>query len=152
MLALCSGQRAAGIECISNKNPSHDCWLRRHRSWRQIAFALPHLQQLETDTFTDEDGRAVHEHWLVFRSFSHDPRSGLAEILGVLQLNVCAKPCGSALRKTHRSLPRLQNQEWRSIPEHGILHHRRKPDKRSPGLLWFCPEGTSVNNDYRNLC
>jgi hypothetical protein len=32
--------------------------------------------------------------WLyavVFRGLSHDPLSGLAEILGVLQLNVCAK-------------------------------------------------------------
>jgi ketosteroid isomerase-like protein len=27
-----------------------------------------------------------------------------------------------------------------------------KQDKRSRGLLWLCPEGTSVTNDPRNLC
>jgi hypothetical protein len=38
--------------------------------------------------------------------------------------------------------------EWRPIPEHGIVHHRRQQDKRYRGLFWFCPKGTSVNNDY----
>jgi len=38
------------------------------------------------------------------------------------------------------------------LPEHGILHYRRKQDKRSRGLLWLCPKGTYVNNDHRNLC
>jgi hypothetical protein len=96
MLAFCLGQRAppgsstsrtrilrttAGYVGIEGFNSTT----------RQIAFAFLHLQQLETDTFTDEDGRAVHENCVVFRSLSHDPGSGLAEILGVLQLNVCAK-------------------------------------------------------------
>lgn len=47
---------------------------------------------------------------------------------------------------------RLHNEEWRQLPEHGVLHHRRKQDKRNRGLLWYCPKGTSVNSDYRNLC
>jgi hypothetical protein len=46
----------------------------------------------------------------------------------------------------------ISNGAGRQLPEHGVLHHRRKQDKRNRGLLWFCPKGTSVNNDYRSLC
>ena len=57
------------------------------------------------------------------------------------------------LRKaTKPSSSMIANQECRQLPEHGVLHHRRKQDKRNRGLLWFCPKGTSVNNDYRSLC
>ncbi len=43
---------------------------------------------------------------------------------------------------------RPQNQDWGPIPEHGIFHYRRRQDKRSGGLLRFCPKGTGVNKDY----
>jgi len=48
-------------------------------------------------------------------------------------------------------LLRLQNQEWRQLSEHGVLHHRRKQDKRNRDRLWFCPNETDVNNEYGNL-